>query len=188
MYTGSMINKTILMALMVLPSFASAASAWDKIAGQSAGIKEKLCVVVRTQQEWGALWIKHNHGRAAGKPAVDFTKEMVVAVFLGERRSGGYKVEVKLMADPLEPKTRIVVFYREVPPAGASFAVQMVTQPYVMVKVPHKAKVDFEEDVAMSIPEKQSYQQGIFPPDQKMHILKTMDNLQTMAADANLFN
>jgi hypothetical protein len=176
-------NKTILMGLMFLSSSVSAASAWDKIAGQSAGVKEKLCVVVRSQQEWGVLWIKHTGGKTEGRPAVDFTKEMVVAVFLGERNQGGYKVEVKLMADPLEPKTRVVVFYREVPPAGNSFNMQMLSQPFVMVKIPRKAKVDFEEDGVMSIPERQSAPQSIFSPEEKMHIQKTMDGLQSMAAD-----
>lgn len=177
-------NKTILMALMLLPSFASAASAWDKISGQNAGVREKLFVVVRSQQEWGALWIKHTGGKPQARPAVDFTKEMVVAVFLGERRTGGYKVEITLMADPLEPKSRVVVFYREVPPAGNSFNVQMVSQPYVMVKIPRKPKVDFEEDGTMSIPELQSAPQSVFSPEEKMHIQKTMDGLQSMAADS----
>ena len=176
-------NKTILLGLMFLSSFASAASAWDKISGQSAGVREKLCVVVRSQQEWGVLWIKHTGGKTAGRPAVDFTKEMVVAVFLGERSQGGYKVEVKLMADPIEPKTRIVVFYREVPPAGNSFNIQMLSQPFVMVKIPRKAKVDFEEDGVMSIPERQSAPRSIFSPEEKMHIQKTIDQLQSLAAD-----
>jgi len=174
-------NKTILIGLMFLSSFASAASAWDKIAGQSAGVKEKLCVVVRSQQEWGVLWIKHTGGKTEGRPAVDFTKEMVVAVFLGERSQGGYKVEVKLMADPLEPHARMVVFYREVPPPAGSFNMQMISQPFVMVKVPRKAKVDFEEDRVMSIPERQSAPQSIFSPEEKMRIQKTMNELQSMA-------
>ncbi|MBI5240755.1 MAG: protease complex subunit PrcB family protein [Elusimicrobia bacterium] len=182
-----MINKPLLAGLMLLSSFASAASAWDKISGQSAGVKQKTFVVVRSQAEWSALWAKHTAGKAQARPCVDFSKEMVVAVFLGERNQGGTKVEVTVMADPLEPQSRMVVFYREVPPASGRFNMQMLSQPFVMVKVPLKAKVDFEEDQAMSIPERPAAPQSIFSPEEKMRILKTMDGLQAMAADARLF-
>ena len=188
MYTGGMINTPLLVGLMFLSSFASAASAWDKISGQSAGVKQKTFVVVRSQSEWSTLWVKHTAGKAEARPAVDFTKEMVVAVFLGERHQGGTKVEVKVMPDPLEPQSRMVVFYREVPPSSKSFNMQMVCQPFVMVKVPRRAKVDFEEDVAMSIPEKSSAPKSIFPDEEKMRIMKTMDNLQSMADAQAIFN
>lgn len=188
MYTGGMINKPLLVGLMFVSSFASAASAWDKISGQSAGVNQKLFVVVRSQTEWGALWAKHTAGRSQVRPAVDFTKEMVVAVFLGERNQGGTKVEVKVMPDPLEPQSRMVVFYREVPPPAGSFNMQMVSQPFVMVKVPRKAKVDFEEDLAMSIPERPAAPNSIFTPEEKMRILKTMDGLQSLAGSQAIFN
>jgi len=188
MYTEAMINTPLLVGLMFVSSFASAASAWDKISGQSAGVKQKIFVVVRTQTEWNTLWTKHTAGKAEARPAVDFSKEMVVAVFLGERNQGGTKVEVKVMPDPLEPQSRMVVFYREVPPSSKSFNMQMVCQPFVMVKVPRRAKVDFEEDVAMSIPERPTAPQSIFSPDEKMRIMKSMDKLQSMADAQILFN
>jgi|GEM_PF-1372533 len=179
-----MMNKTILIGLMLISSIASAASAWEKLSGQSSAVKAKLCVVVRSQQEWGALWTKHTGGKAEGRPAVDFTKEMVVAVFLGERRTGGYKVDIKLMPDPFEPKTRIVVFYREVRPDSGSFNMEMISQPYVMIKIPRKPNVDCEEDGTMSIPEQQPAQKSVFSPEQTMHIQKTVDQLQSLAADS----
>ena len=178
-----MMKKAIVTGLMLLSTFSMEASAWDKLSGHSAGIREKLCVAVRSQQEWINLWVKHTAGRAETRPAVDFTKEMVVAVFLGVRNTGGYKVDVKVMADPIEPKSHIVVFYREVPPQ-AGFNVQMVTQPFIMVKVPKKPKVDFEEDGAVSIPEKQQQPQSVFTPDQQMHIQKTMDHLKDISGDS----
>jgi hypothetical protein len=179
-------RKAILIGLMFLSSLASAASAWDKLAGQSTEIRVKLCVVVRSQQEWGSLWVKHTGGKAEGRPAVDFSKEMVVAVFLGERDTGGYKVDVTLMADPIEPKTHLVVFYREIQPDSDSFKTEMISEPFVMVKIPRKPKVDFEQDGNVSTPEQQQKppaQQSVFSPEQKMHIQKTMDGLQSLASD-----
>lgn len=49
-------------------------------------------VTVRSAVEWGALW-KEN-GASAPLPAVDFSRETVVGVFLGTRRSAGYGVQI----------------------------------------------------------------------------------------------
>jgi hypothetical protein len=177
-------RKSLLIGLMFLSSMSSAASAWDKLAGQSTEIKEKLCVVVRSPQEWGSLWNKHTGGKADSRPAVDFSKEMVVAVFLGERNTGGYKVDITLMADPIEPKTHLVVFYREIQPESGSFNTEMISEPFVMVKIARKPKVDFEEDGSVSTPEQQQpAHQSVFSPEQKMQIQKTMDGLQSLASD-----
>ncbi len=47
---------------------------------------------VRTAAEWDALWRLHGGERA--RPAVDFGKEMVVAVFMGSRPTAGFSVEI----------------------------------------------------------------------------------------------
>lgn len=159
----------------------SAAQAWDKLAGQSAGIKDAQTVVVRTQKEWAALWTRHTAGRSEAMPQVDFSKEMVVGVFLGERNTGGYKVETKLMADPIEPKSRLVVFYKEVPPAAGRFNVQMVTRPFELRKVAKVQEVVFEADRAVTIPENQNYKKSAFTPENTFRIQETVSRLQALS-------
>jgi hypothetical protein len=54
--------------------------------GSNSGIDETLEAVVRSEDEWQTLW--RSHGGADPAPAVDFSRELVAAVFLGRRRSG----------------------------------------------------------------------------------------------------
>ena len=69
---------------------------------------------VRTAAEWDALW--RLHGGERTRPAVDFGKEMVVAVFLGSRPTAGFSVEIVGTRDD---GPALVVQYRETrPPAG----------------------------------------------------------------------
>ena len=173
-------KNAILAGLMFLTTFASGASAWDKIEGQSNGITEKQFVVVRCESEWATLWIRHTAGRSEAMPVVDFNREMVVAVFLGERSTGGYKVEVKPIPDPISPKSRMVVLYREIAPARKNFSIQMVTRPFIMVKVRKVQKVDFEEDQVVAIPENQAEPQKGMSPEDSMHMLQSVNKLQSV--------
>ncbi len=58
-------------------------------AGERSGIQTPTQVVVRTGAEWQILWRRHSAGlaEATGTPQVDFTREMVIAVFAGEVES-----------------------------------------------------------------------------------------------------
>jgi hypothetical protein len=177
-----MVNKKVLMGLMFLSTFASGAQAWESISGQNAGIKEKLCVVVRSQQQWAELWAKHTAGQPQARPAVDFSREMVVAVFLGERSTAGYQVELKPMPDPIEPKSRLVVFYREIPPSSADYSAAVMTEPFEILKLPKAPEVTFEEDQPASIPENPVPPQSSFNARDDARLQKTVDDLQSLAA------
>ena len=60
--------------------------------GPMSAIDEPRQVTVRSAAEWAALW-KEN-GASEPVPAVDFSREMVVGVFLGSRPTAGYGVEI----------------------------------------------------------------------------------------------
>jgi hypothetical protein len=134
------------MALLALLALALPVRAQElRLAGQRSEIKEARTAVVRTAAEFQALWKQHNPSQAA--PAVDFDKEIVVAVFLGERRTGGTKVELELMNDPLD-STKLVVFWKEAAPARKGFTTQVVTSPFEMRAVPKRyAAVTFERNL-----------------------------------------
>ncbi len=55
-------------------------------AGERSGIQIPTEVVVRTGAEWQALWRRHTAALAEvpAPPRVDFTREMVIAVFAGQ--------------------------------------------------------------------------------------------------------
>jgi hypothetical protein len=88
-------------------------------------------VVVRSAAEWGALWKQHAPERPV--PAVDFAREMVAAVFLGSRPTGGFAVEI---VGAGAKAGSVVVQYRETKPAPDAIAAQILTSPVHLVAVP----------------------------------------------------
>jgi VWFA-related protein len=105
-----------------------------------SGIDRGEQVVVRTPVEWEALWRRHAAGRPL--PAVDFSRDMVVGVFLGSRPSGGFGVQItstERVGDVL------VVKWSEQTPAPGQMAAQVMTAPSFLATVPrHTGQVRFE--------------------------------------------
>ena len=111
--------------------------------GQSSGIDSPRQAVARTVEEWARLYRAHNPDRPP--PAVDFSKDMVLAVFLGSRSTAGYAVDIIGMKDV---DGALVVQYRQTQPPPGAITAQVITTPYQMVAVPARAgDVRFEKVV-----------------------------------------
>lgn len=132
---------------------------WTKLTGSSS-IKESRTVVARNAQEWAKLWKEHKGDSLATPPAADFNGEIVIAVFLGERPTSGYAVDVETREDPLD-RNRLVVFYKEVEPKNSQPRAQMVTRPFVMLKAAPVTLVSFEEDRPQKALPKEKLQGGL---------------------------
>ena len=102
--------------------------------GNFSGIREPLQVTVRTQDAWESLWKKHTSIQSPPSPlpAVNFTTEMVVGIFAGEKTTGGYDVE--LTRAELKDST-LYVYYVEKNPASGGMAIQALTQPFNLAKL-----------------------------------------------------
>ena len=95
-----MVRRSLLPALVVVASAMigpAAAETPDQPGrlverGGQSRIDQPRQVTARTDAEWTALWREHSPGRPA--PAVDFSREMVLGVFLGSRPTPGYGVEI----------------------------------------------------------------------------------------------
>jgi len=98
--------------------------------GASSNIDSPRQAVARTQAEWSALWKAHDFDQP--EPRVDFSREMVVAVFMGGRPTAGFAVEITSVADG-------VVTYRETVPAAGGITAQVLTAPFHIVAVPKQA-------------------------------------------------
>lgn len=134
--------KRALAPILLLLSAAAYAGAWEKISGPSSEIKEPLTVAIRAQGDWEALWKRHCGG-AKPAPAADFARETIVAVFIGERRTAGVKVDLDPVADP-QDASKLVVFYREVAPANDSISADVISYPFAIRKLAKTYKtVDF---------------------------------------------
>jgi len=99
--------------------------------GPSSGVEEPRQVVVRSRAEWDTLWKSHAGPQAA--PAVDFSTNMVAAVFLGTRPTGGFSVQI---VGARRENDALVVEYVERPPASDALVAQVLTSPFHMVRLP----------------------------------------------------
>ena len=97
---------------------------------EQSGVEEPRQVVLRTPEEWTALWKEHAPGQPM--PAVDFTKSMVIGVFLGSRNTAGYRVTITGIE---RDAASTVVTYREVRPGARDILAQVLTFPHHLVRV-----------------------------------------------------
>ena len=109
--------------------------------GTHSSVDDARTVTVRSADAWAKLWRAHAADKAP--PAVDFSKEMVVGVFLGSRPTAGYTVEI--IGAQAEPDA-LVVRYRVGSPDRDMMTAQVITTPYHLVAVPRRAgEVSFEK-------------------------------------------
>ena len=100
--------------------------------GQQSGVEEERQVVAATSEAFAALWRDHATP-AAPLPAVDFSREAVVGLFLGTRPTAGYRVEV---ASVRHTAGAVVVQFRERRPGADVLTAQVLTAPYILVAIP----------------------------------------------------
>jgi hypothetical protein len=101
--------------------------------GTHSSINARRQTVVRTAAEWNKLWAEHS-ALSSDKtpPTVDFGKEMVLAVFLGTRTSGGYSVKI---TDARVVGKKLVVSAQETAPGPNQIRSHVITTPFAMVAV-----------------------------------------------------
>ncbi|QAA76921.1 MAG: hypothetical protein BIP78_1155 [Candidatus Bipolaricaulis sibiricus] len=112
--------------------------------GTSSGIRDPRQVVVRDAETWAALWYQHTTGADPRPPVpgVDFTEEIVAAVFLGEKPTGGYAVEITRI---LLRSDRMVVRAGLSQPGADDVVSQALTHPFHIVRVTRtELPVEFE--------------------------------------------
>jgi hypothetical protein len=108
--------------------------------GTISGVSAERHVTVSERVAWTALWREHSPSRPL--PGVDFSREMVVGVFLGQRPSGGFAVEI---LGYREDGGQIVVRYRETMPSPGAITAQVILSPYHLVALPkQRGTVTFE--------------------------------------------
>ena len=91
----------------------------------------------RSTEEWATLWNLHAGERT--RPNVDFSREIVVAVFMGTRPTAGFSVEI---VGVRQEGQALVVSYKETRPSPDSVAAQVLTSPYHIVAVPRGSTTD----------------------------------------------
>lgn len=102
--------------------------------GTYSGFKEPLQKVIQTKQEFDDLWKKHVSVLVPQPPApdVDFETSVIVAIYYGEKNTSGFQILLK----NVEAKGNdVVVHYRLTEPPPNSFTLQVLTQPFLLLRV-----------------------------------------------------
>jgi len=101
-----------------------------------SGIGIASTVVVREPNDWTRLWLDHDSRILPSRPLpfVDFGRDIIVAVFLGQRpdRCHGVRIERVLLFDD----SRIIVRFREVVSRSGAACAPALSYPAVIVRIP----------------------------------------------------
>jgi hypothetical protein len=109
--------------------------------GTQSNVDAARQIVVRSNDEWTKLWRLHTPDRKM--PAVDFSRDMIVGIFLGSRPTAGFDVQI---VDAHEEAGALVVRYRETIPTIRATTAQVLTMPYHLVLVAKRdGDVKFEK-------------------------------------------
>lgn len=112
--------------------------------GSYSGHQTRKDYFIRNDVSWKGLW-EITFGIYTPKhesPEINFSKDMVIAVYMGMQTTGGYGIEIKKI---LENKKSIDVLVEEHSPKPGFMYTQALTRPYHIVKTDmSKKKVKFK--------------------------------------------
>jgi hypothetical protein len=99
--------------------------------GDQSNVDDARQVVVRTEAEWVKLWNQHSPDHK--RPAVDFSRQMVIGAFMGSRPTAGFSIDI---LSTIQANGVLTVRYREVIPTRNAVTAQVITSPFDLVTVP----------------------------------------------------
>jgi len=103
------------------------------VRGNGSGVAESREIVVESAPDWRTLWTHHAPGTPP--PSVDFATEVVVGVLAGERPGTGYEVDI-IAIERHSAETTVV--YRVTDPPKDALAVEMLTSPFHLARLPRQ--------------------------------------------------
>jgi hypothetical protein len=115
--------------------------------GAYGDIKEGTRTVLRSEGAYADFWARLHANRSSvpERPEVDFDEQVVVAVVLGERRSGGYTVEIDDVSGT-SGGDRLQVSYTETVPGDNCVVTLALTSPWVLAAVEADGDFSFAKD------------------------------------------
>ncbi len=111
--------------------------------GDHSNVDDAKQVLIRTEAEWTRLWLEHASERK--RPAIDFSKEMVVGVFMGSRPTAGFTTTI---VSTTVGNGVLIVRYTEKVPAARAVTAQMLTFPFHLVAISHATVTDVKFEKA----------------------------------------
>jgi len=99
--------------------------------GDQSSVEDAKQVLVRTDAEWTQLYRQHNFDKPA--PKIDFSKEMIAAVFMGSRPTAGFSTAI---VSATAANGALIVRYSESRPPAGGVTAQVLTFPFHIVAIP----------------------------------------------------
>jgi len=128
---GETVARLMLTGVLLIPQTVLQELVPETLAqGTQSRIEEPRHVVVRTVEAWRELWAAHSLQPA---PIVDFSRVVVVGVFIGARPTAGFRVEITGVTSQAG---RAVVRFVEHRPAPDAILAQIITAPFHLVLLP----------------------------------------------------
>lgn len=103
------------------------------LSGISSAIHSPERGAMRSQDELAALLRRHSPDRPVAVPRIDFGRRMVVAVFQGDRPTGGYQLASE--GAGLAESGRLRIRFRSYEPGAGCQPEAGATQPFVLIAV-----------------------------------------------------
>ncbi len=120
--------------------------------GANSAYQTASQMVIDNPEEWASVWQQHasNIIPPPPVPRVDFTDNQVAAVFMGEKRTGGYSVEilsVEIKSSEQDDLTSLVITVAYHQPQPKDIVPEVITHPYQIITIPQLAanKVLFKQ-------------------------------------------
>jgi hypothetical protein len=124
-------------ANVLLPEVVVKSDEWK---GSQCAVQEPRFAVFRHADKWTSFWTKALapvSSRLAKVPPINFDKDMVVGVFMGEKPSPHYEIEIRSIRMESRPDAGqvLVVRYREVKRMMGVFVPPFAVQPFHLKRV-----------------------------------------------------
>jgi hypothetical protein len=124
------LSRGVFCSVLLVVSLAAQSGFTNIAKGDTSGQQVAKQVTVRTPAEWAAVW--RDHSQTERLPQIDFTKNMVVGIFLGSKPSAGHEVEI---VGVRATNSELIVEYVQRQPGRGTMAAQILTEPYHLVSV-----------------------------------------------------
>ena len=107
------------------------------LSGSHNNITKEDNLIIRSQAELEKIYTTINKTRRPGYsvPKIDFSKEIVIALFMGSKTSGGYSIKIDHI--DFKPEETLVNIIKSKP---SGMATSVMTQPFYIAKIPKMAK------------------------------------------------
>ena len=103
------------------------------------GMTDSKFIVIKEETTLNEIYKLINKNKSPGIkiPIINFEKETVLVLFLGEKSSGGYSISVEQILDENE---KVTVKYKVTLPKLGEMVTTVMTQPYCIIKIPKTLK------------------------------------------------